>query len=153
MSSKQLVIFKLEGEEYCVDITTVNGINKATDFEIVKVPKSPEMLEGIINLRGKVNPIFNLRKKFNFVNKPIDENSKIVIVYIGDTTVGFIVDEVTEILRLEEESIEVAPKAITGIDRKYITGVGKVDKRMIILLDLNKVLTEEEHESIKDVTN
>jgi purine-binding chemotaxis protein CheW len=153
MSSTQLVIFKLEGEEYGVDITTVNGINKATDFEIVKVPNSPEMLEGIINLRGKVNPIFNLRKKFNFVNKPIDENSKIVIVYIGDATVGFIVDEVTEILRLEEENIEVAPKAITGIDRKYITGVGKVDKRMIILLDLNRVLTEEEHETIKDVVN
>jgi purine-binding chemotaxis protein CheW len=126
-NSIQLVIFKIEGEEFGVDITCVNGINKATDFNIVKIPNSPKFLEGIINLRGNVNPIYNLRKKFGLVQKEIDENSKIVIVYMNDVTVGFIVDEVTEILRLEEEDIEPAPRAVTGVDRKYITGVGKVD--------------------------
>lgn len=151
--SVQLVIFKIEGEEFGVDITKVNGINKATDFEIVKIPNSPKMLEGIINLRGKINPIFNLRKKFNFSDKAIDENSKIVIVYMEDITVGFIVDEVTEILKLEDEDIEKAPRAVTGVDRKYITAVGKVDNRMIILLDLDKVLSEEEQTKIKEVVN
>ncbi|MBZ4646194.1 MAG: chemotaxis protein CheW [Clostridia bacterium] len=147
MASTQLVIFKLESEEFGVDIMKVREIIKPV--QIVKIPNTPEFIEGIINLRGKVHPIFSLRKKFKFVDKPFDDDTKIVIVNVNDSNVGFIVDEVSEIVRIDNDQIEAAPRLVTGVNRKYISGVGKIEDRMIILLDLDLVLSVSEQEELR----
>ncbi|MGE4282153.1 MAG: chemotaxis protein CheW [Clostridia bacterium] len=149
MAITQLVLFKLDNEEFGVDIMKVREIIKPV--QIVKVPNTPHFIEGIINLRGKVHPIFSLRKKFAFENKAFDDDTKIIIVSVNDSNVGFIVDEVSEILRIEDDQIEDAPKLVTGVNEKYIYGVGKIDDRMIILLDLNLVLTVTEQEELNKI--
>ncbi|WHH57529.1 chemotaxis protein CheW [Petroclostridium sp. X23] len=149
MASTQFVIFKLEDEEFGVEIMRVREIIKPV--QIVKVPNTPTFIEGIINLRGRVHPIFNLRKKFKFDTKAFDDDTKIVIVNVNDSNVGFIVDQVSEIVRIDNEQIEDAPGLVTGVNHKYISGVGKIEDRMIILLDLNLVFTVTEQEEIKEL--
>jgi len=149
MATKQEVIFKLGGEEYGLDIMKVYGIEKYQ--QITKVPNTPEYIEGIINLRGEVHPIYNLRKKFKMPEKPIDDDTKMIIVNSNDMMVGFIVDAVSEIRHIEESDIKPGPKLISGIDRRYIIGVGKVGERMIILLDVDLILEDEEKREISQV--
>lgn len=142
MASIQQVIFKLDKEEYGLDIMKVNGIEKYQ--EVVKVPNAPEYIEGIINLRGEVLPIYSLRKKFNLVAKPIDDETKIIVTYTNDMKVGFVVDAVAEILHIDLESIVDAPKIVAGINRKYIKSVAKQENRMIILIDVDLIVSDEE---------
>lgn len=148
MASIQYVIFKLSDEEFGVDIKNVREIIKPQ--QILKVPNTPKYIEGIINLRGKVHPVFNLRRKFHFSEKQVDEGTKIIVINVNDMTVGFEVDDVSEILRIEEENIEEAPHFVTGPHRKYIKYVGKIDDRMVIILDLDLLLSEEEEKEIRD---
>ena len=149
MASIQFVIFKLSDEDFGVEIKNVREIIKPQ--QILKVPNTPKYIEGIINLRGKVHPVFNLRRKFHFPEKPVDEGTKIIVISVNDITVGFEVDDVSEILRIEEESIEEAPHFVTGPHRKYIKCVGKIDDRMVIILDLELLLSEEEEKELRDV--
>lgn len=149
MATMQFVIFNLEQEEFGVVIDQLKEIIKPP--KIVSIPNTPEYIEGIINLRGEVYPIFNLRKKFGFPEKPFDDDTKIIIVTVGDTRVGFVVDEVSEIIRLEQDAIEKAPKLVSDVNRRYISGVGKLDERMIIMLDLNLILNDDEKEQVKNV--
>lgn len=142
MASIQQVIFRLDNEEYGLDIMKVNGIEKYQ--EVVKVPNSPEYIEGIINLRGEVLPIYSLRKKFNLVAKPIDDETKIIVTYTNDMKVGFVVDAVAEILHIDLDSIVDAPKIVAGINRKYIKSVAKQESRMIILIDVDLIVSDEE---------
>lgn len=142
MATLQQVIFKLDNEEYGIDIMKVNGIEKY--HEVVKVPNSPVYVEGIINLRGEVLPIYSLRKKFNLEKKVPDEETKIIVVYTNDMKVGFVVDSVQEILHIDLENIETAPKMVTGISRKYIKSIAKQENRMIILIDIDLVVSDEE---------
>jgi len=142
MASIQQVIFRLDNEEYGLDIMKVNGIEKYQ--EVVKVPNSPEYIEGIINLRGEVLPIYSLRKKFNLVQKPMDDETKIIVTYTNDMKVGFVVDSVVEILHIDLESIVDAPKIVAGINRKYIKSVAKQEHRMIILIDVDLIVSDEE---------
>lgn len=147
----QMVTFGLSGEEYGIDINCINGIIKTKNYKIFKIPNSPNYLEGIINLRGKANLIFNLKKKFHFPDEPLSEDSKIVIVNMNDATVGFVVDDVTDIFKLNDEEIESFPTGLKGNEKGYITSIGKVDDRMILILDLVKVLTEDDLEQIQSV--
>ena len=149
MSSLQQVIFRLDKEEYGLDIMKVNGIEKYQ--EVVKMPNSPEYIEGIINLRGEVLPIYSLRKKFHLVEKEIDDETKIIVTYSNDMKIGFVVDSVAEILHIESENIEEAPKIVTGVSRKYIKSVAKQEDRMIILLDIDLVISDEERLELGDV--
>ncbi|MDF1615972.1 chemotaxis protein CheW [Petrocella sp. FN5] len=149
MATLQQVVFKLDKEEYGLNIMMVNGIEKYQ--EVVKVPNAPEYIEGMINLRGEVLPIFSLRKKFNLADKPHDDETKIIVVNTNGIKVGFVVDSVEEILQIEEEVIEVAPTIVAGINRKYIKSVAKVDQRMIVLIDIDLVVTDEEKISLGEV--
>ncbi|PKM57421.1 MAG: chemotaxis protein CheW [Firmicutes bacterium HGW-Firmicutes-3] len=149
MATLQQVVFKLDKEEYGLNIMKVNGIEKYQ--EVVKVPNAPEYIEGMINLRGEVLPIFSLRKKFNLTDKPHDDDTKIIVVNTNDIKVGFVVDSVEEILQIDEEVIEVAPAIVAGINRKYIKSVAKVDHRMIVLIDIDLVVTDEEKISLGEV--
>ena len=149
MASIQHVIFRLDDEEYGLDIMNVYGIEK--DQEVVKIPNTPEYIEGIINLRGEILPVYNLRKKFNLKDKQSSSEAKIIVTQANNMQVGFVVDSVAEILHIEDDVIEKAPKIITGVDRKYIKSVAKLENRMVIILDIDLVLNEEEQKNIVEV--
>lgn len=142
----QLVSFQLGEEEFGVDILKVQEINRM--LEITKVPNSPVFVDGVINLRGKVIPILNLRQKFNLERKEIDKQTRIVVVDIDGKVVGLVVDAVSEVLRLPSDTVEPPPPMVSGVDSEYINGVGKLENRLLILLDLNKLLTTEEKEML-----
>lgn len=134
----QLVSFKIGSEEFGVDILKVQEINRMV--EITKVPQAPHYVEGVINLRGKVIPIVNLRKRFDLELKEYDKNTRIVVVDIGGNIMGMVVDSVSEVLRLPSSTIEPAPEIVTGINSEYIKGVAKLEDRLLIFLDLSKVI-------------
>lgn len=149
MATLQQVVFRLDKEEYGLDIMKVNGIEKYQ--EVVKVPNAPEYIEGMINLRGEVLPIFSLRTKFNLADKEYDDDTKIIVVYTNDIKVGFIVDSVAEILQINEDDVEAAPAIVTGINRKYIKSVAKIEDRMIVLVDIDLLVTDEEKITLGEV--
>ncbi len=138
----QLVSFNIGTEEFGVDILKVQEINRMV--EITKVPQAPHYVEGVINLRGKVIPIVDLRKRFNLDLKEHDKNTRIVVVDIGGNIMGMIVDSVSEVLRLPANTIEPPPEIVTGINSEYIKGVAKLDDRLLIFLDLSKVIDARE---------
>ncbi|GAB4185038.1 MAG: chemotaxis protein CheW [Calditrichia bacterium] len=146
----QLVSFKVGEEEFGVNILQVHEINRMT--EITRVPKAPDFVEGVINLRGKIIPIIDLRKRFELPTKERDKDTRIVVVEISGQTIGFVVDSVSEVLRLPKNAIDDAPDLVTGIDAEYIKGVGKMENKLLILLDLEKILTKKEVDKVQKMT-
>ncbi|SET83201.1 purine-binding chemotaxis protein CheW [Natronincola peptidivorans] len=140
MTNMQLIVFNLEEQHYGVEIDYVNGINKVKDFKIIKIPNCPDYIEGMINLRGKVIPLYNLRKRF-FNQDSICQDNEILIVFMRNTLVGLIVDEVFDIIKLEEEDIESAVNLFTNVDGRFIDSIGKKDDNMIIILDVKSILS------------
>ena len=138
----QLVSFLIENEEFGVDILNVQEIIRPVD--ITRVPNAPAFVEGVINLRGRIVPVVDLRKRFNLPRRERDKNSRIIVVELRDKIVGFMVDAVREVLRVDAGVIEPPPELAIGIDAHYITGVAKLDDRLLILLDLERILTDEE---------
>lgn len=138
----QLVVFGLGSEEYGVPITQVQEINRV--INPTKIPQSPPFVEGVINLRGNVIPVIDLKKRFSLPLTEHTANTRIIVVNIGQHTVGVIVDAVTEVLRVPLSSVEPPPSMIGGISIEYFKGVGKVGERLLILLDLEKILSEQE---------
>ena len=138
----QLVSFRLGNEEFGIDILNVQEINRLV--EITKVPKAPQFVEGIINLRGKVIPIIDLRKRFFMDGKDYTQHTRIVVVDINDQVMGMVVDSVDEVLRIPSSTIEPPPEVVSGIDSEYIRGVAKLENRLLILLDLTRILSSEE---------
>jgi purine-binding chemotaxis protein CheW len=118
---------------------------------VVKVPNAPDYVEGMINLRGEVLPIISLRKKFKLKERAIDEETRIIVALTSDIKVGLLCDSVSEILNIEEDQVEVVPKIVAGIDRRYIKSVAKVDKRMIVLVDVGLLINDEEKISLGEV--
>ena len=149
LMERQLVIFDLSGEVYGIDIATVHEIIRMQ--AITKVPKAPFFVEGIINLRGKVIPVVDMRKRFGLRNVEQTRDNRIVVVDSGGTNTGIIVDAVTEVLRIAEDSVEPPSDIITTIDSDFLTGIAKRDSTMIILLDLDKVLSQEAIRAIAGV--
>ncbi len=148
----QLVSFKVGDEEFGVDILKVQEINKMT--VITRVPNAPDFVEGVINLRGRVIPIIDLRKRLGLPQIAHDKNTRIIVVEIANKTIGFIVDAVSEVLRISRDITEKPPALVAGIDADYITAVAKLEDRLLILLDLDKVLTKDETAIVEaDVTN
>lgn len=137
----QLVIFRLAKEEYGLPITKVQEINRLVP--ITKLPQTPSFMEGIINLRGRIIPVVDLRKRFQLAATEYDEDTRIIIVEVNGQTVGIIVDAVNEVVRLRTDSIEPPPPAFV-LDARYIEGVGKLDGRLLILLNIDQILTAQE---------
>ncbi|MDH4158105.1 MAG: chemotaxis protein CheW [candidate division Zixibacteria bacterium] len=134
----QLVSFDLGSQQYGVDILQVQEINRTVD--ITKVPQAPEFVEGVINLRGQVVPVIDLRKRLHLEPKEHDKNTRIVVVDINGSVVGMVVDAVSEVLRLPSGRIEPPPEMVTGCDTEYIRGVAKLEERLLIILDISKIL-------------
>ncbi|MGC2062653.1 MAG: chemotaxis protein CheW [Thermodesulfovibrionales bacterium] len=145
----QLVTFRLGSEEYAIDILKVQEINRMVD--ITSVPNSPSDVKGVINLRGKVIPVINLRKKFGLGSKDTDAQSRIMVVDVG-ITVGLIVDSVSEVLRLSSDTVEPPPPMTGGIGSEFIRGVGKLQDRLLILLDIDKLLGHDEMHAVARLT-
>jgi purine-binding chemotaxis protein CheW len=138
----QLVTFTLEKEEYAVDILSVQEINRIT--EITRVPNAPDYVVGVINLRGKVIPVVNLRKKFGLDNKETDDSSRVIIMDIQGVTYGLVVDSVSEVLRIPASIVEPPPQMASSASSMFIKGIAKLENRLIILLDIDKFLGQQE---------
>ncbi len=146
----QLVSFNIGGEEFGVDILKVQEINRMVT--VTAVPNSPSFVDGVINLRGKVIPIIDLRTRFGMQRKEHDKNTRIIVVELNKgNVVGFVVDAVSEVLRIPRSVTEPPPTVVAGINADYITAVGKLEDKLLILLDLEKVFSVEERSSLKEV--
>lgn len=138
-----IIAFKLGEEEYGVDVSQIQEIVKMRD--ITRVPKAPYYIRGVMNLRGNVIPVIDLRKRFSLPFKETTDQSRIIVFDIKGVKFGIIVDAVSEVIRLPKENIEPPPPiAMGGIEASYIRGVGKLQNKLIILLDLEKALNLEE---------
>ncbi len=140
----QLIIFKLADEHYGVNIVAVESIIEPQG--ITKMPRVPDFVEGITNLRGAVIPVIDLRKRFDMPYTDETKDTRIVVVEIDGITAGMIVDAVTEVAHVADDAIELPSPMVSNINTAFITGIAKVDNRLIILLDLNKVLSINERE-------
>jgi purine-binding chemotaxis protein CheW len=141
MANMQLVIFEINDSEYGIDALSINGILRSQKYKIQKIPGLPCEIEGMINLRGQVSYIFNLRNKFGLGEMANTEESKFIMLNINDHVVGCIVDEVTDIVHFNDEEIQPAPTICSTLALNYIKGIGKVDERMIIILDPAELLS------------
>jgi purine-binding chemotaxis protein CheW len=145
----QLVSFKIGHEEFGIDILNVQEINKMV--QITKVPNAPFFVEGVINLRGRVIPIIDLRTRLKLERKEHDKDTRIIVVEINKRTVGFIVDAVKEVLRIPLNITEAPPEIVAGIDSEFIKAVGKLEDRLLILIDLEKILSINDQKQLAEV--
>lgn len=146
MESNQIVVFKVGKEEYGIDIMRVLEI---IDYrEITLLPEVPDYIEGIVNIRSDIYPIINLRKRFRLKEQTTNVEAKIILMNLEELQVGVVVDDVCEILAINENIVEKTPKMLTRYESKYITGVTKQDDRMILLLDIDLLISEDDQEAI-----
>ncbi len=148
-ATSKFVGFTLGKEEYAVDILKVKEIKLM--IAITRVPKAPSFVEGVINLRGEIIPIIDLRKKLSLPVSPQTEDSRIIVVELEERLVGIIVDSVSEVLELPDDKISPPPPIIAGIEAEYLRGVGRLGERLLILLDLDRILTMQEISELKRV--
>ena len=138
----QLVTFSIGEEEFGVNILKVQEINRT--MEITKVPRAPAFVEGVINLRGKVIPSIDLRRRFGMMPKKADKDTRIIVIEINAIIVGFVVDAVSEVFRIPASTVEPPPPVVAGVESDYISGVGKLKDRLLIMLDLDRLLSSED---------
>ena len=137
----QLVGFRLGKEEYGIEITKVREI--ILMGEVTALPKSSAHMEGVINLRNLVIPIIDLRCRFGLPKAKVTNESRIMVVNVADTTLGIVVDAVMEVLRISRDKIAPPPPTVTGLGKDYLTGLVKLDERLLILLDIDRVFSQE----------
>jgi len=144
---RQLVVFQLGAELYGVEISRVHEIIRLQS--VTKVPRAPSFVEGVINLRGKVIPVVDLRRRFGLPTSDHTRASRIVVVEIGDQVVGIIVDGVSEVLRVNTTTVEAPSPVVAGIDSEYLHGIAKLSDRLVILLDLDRILARDERRALE----
>ncbi|AIE59674.1 chemotaxis protein CheW [Bacillus methanolicus] len=138
----KVIVFQLMDKEYAIPVSQVQSIEKVPP--ITRVPGTSSFVKGVINLRGVVTPIIDLRKRFGFPEVSYHENTRVIIVSMEDIEVGLIVDAANDVIDIPANSIEPPPEVVGGLDEDYIKGVAKIDKRLLILLDLGRVLKSDE---------
>jgi len=139
--SLQLVTFKVGNEEFGIDIKKVQEINRMID--VTKIPNAPAYVEGIVNLRGKIIPVVSLRSKLGFDEVERDKATRIVVIEIEGRVLGFIVDSVSEVLRIQDPTVEAPPSITGGSDSGYMEGVINLTDRILILLDLKALFADD----------
>lgn len=142
----QLVSFVVDEEEFGIDILKVQEIIRP--MALTRVPNAPSFVEGVVNLRGRIVPVIDLRKRFGMPIREHDKDTRIVVVELDEKVVGFVMDAVKEVIRVDTALIEPAPDLAIGVDAHYIRGVAKLEDRLLILLDLNEVLQDEEQHKL-----
>lgn len=142
----KVLVFSINNEDYATDIMEVERI---LGYEqTTKMPDSPDFVEGVINYEGNILPIISLAKKFNLSQKENKEETKIIVAKQNDTKIGIIVDVVSEVRDVNLKNIENPPEIAAGISKRYIKGLIKLDKRIIVFLNLSSILTDEEKKLI-----
>lgn len=141
------IVFELEEEEYAIPVELVGSIERI--LPITRVPSTPRFVKGVVNLRGVVTPVIDLKEKFKGDLIEFDEQTRIIIVNMNEITVGFIVDSANDVIDINKEQIEPSPETIGTEVTDFIDGVVKMDNRLFILLDLDKVILKEDIEELK----
>ena len=139
---EQLVVFRLGAERYGIDISRVQGIERMQPVTVV--PRAPHFVEGVINLRGQITPVINLRARFGFAKAESTKETRIVVVYMQDQWVGLVVDAVEGVSRLNSSQIEPPSAFVRSAESGYLRGIAKIEDGLLILLDLDKVLDGQE---------
>ncbi|WP_289136441.1 chemotaxis protein CheW [uncultured Brevibacillus sp.] len=142
VSEVKVIVFRLKDEEYGVEVDQVKSIEKLE--HITRVPRTPKFVKGVINLRGVVTPIIDLRNRFSLEDSEYSEATRIIIVAVGELEVGLIVDAANDVIDIPVNAIEPPPEVVGGVEAAYLRGVAKLDRRLLILLNLDKVLSTEE---------
>ncbi|GGD68204.1 chemotaxis protein CheW [Paenibacillus nasutitermitis] len=139
----KVIVFGLASEEYGIEVEKVRTIERM--MPITRVPKTPAFIKGVINLRGIVLPVIDLRGRFGLKESETTESSRIVIVAVDDLEVGFIVDAANDVIDIDSDNIDSPPEVVGGIQAKYLRGVAKIgDSRLLIMLNLSEVLSKKE---------
>src|SRR5271166_6970039 len=138
----QLVGFRLDNEDYAIAITKIQEIILMKP--ITRIPQVPDFIEGLINLRGSVIPIVNLRKRFGLPSRLVDDETRTIVVNVQDKTVGCIVDAVTQVMRINRDQIQPPPLSVLAVSHQYIAGLAKLEDRLMIILDIEKLFEAEE---------
>ena len=146
----QLVTFVVGNEEFAIPILCVQEINRMMD--ITRVPHSPDFIEGVINLRGKIIPVMDLRKRFGLGQLENTSDARIIVIEVAARVIGFTVDRVNEVLRINADIVDPPPPMVCGIDSDYVQGVGKLDDRLLILLHLDRLFSEEDLQQVDQTT-
>lgn len=149
MDDIKVIIFQLKDEEYGVEVDQVRSIERVE--HITRVPSTPNFVEGVINLRGVVTPIIDLRKRFDIEGIEHSEMTRVIIVTVGTMDVGLIVDAANDVIDIPKNAIEPPPVVVGGIEAEYIRGVAKLEKRLLILLNLDKVLNPDELDEMNEI--
>jgi len=144
--SRELLTFTLGREEYGIDILKVQEIRGYED--VTTIANTPEFIKGVINLRGIIVPIVDMRIKFNLGKVGYDETTVVIILNIANRVVGMVVDGVSDVITLKEEQVKPAPKFGSELDAKYLQGLGTVDERMIILADIEELMSSRDMDLI-----
>lgn len=147
LDDEQVVVFDVANEFYAVNIARVHEIIRLQ--QITVIPGAPEFVEGVINLRGKVIPVLDLRKRFHLNVSEHTRSSRIVVVELSNQTIGLIVDGVSEVLRIPADQVDPPSPLVAGIDSRYLRGIAKLENRLIVLLDIDKVLSILEQQQIE----
>jgi purine-binding chemotaxis protein CheW len=147
----QLVVFVLESEEFACNIADVREVLKMV--RVTPLPRSLDFVEGVINLRGDVIPVIDLRMRFALAAVERTDENRIIIVEVEERMVGLIVDSVTEVIRLSNKQIQDAPDQVAGGRTHLIMGVGKIEERLLIILNLDRILTTEEQIALNDIAS
>lgn len=150
MKESKVVVFKIDGEEFAADIMQVERI--LGYVEPTKVPESPSFIKGVIKYQEGIIPIMDLKRRFNLSDTNLKADPKIIVVKYGEKCIGLIVDMVSEVVDIKENDIENAPDIVKGISNKYIKGIVKLNNRIIILIDTEKILSREDMESLNLLT-
>lgn len=152
MHEEQMVVFKLAGEQYGVSISQVQEINRLS--RITRVPKAARFVEGVVNLRGEVIPVIDLRKRFDLEVQEYNEFTRIIVSDIKNRKIGIIVDEVLEVLRVPKRFLEEAPEIIHGEGlQQFITGIANLSGRVILQIDIARILAESEWSKLDDISS
>ena len=151
MGTIQLVSFGLNQEEYGIEITKVQEI--ILIGEITSVPQTPNYIKGLINLRSTVIPIVDLRLRFALPESDATDETRIMVVDVMGKTIGIIVDKVSEVLRVAKDQITPPPPTIADLGRDYLTGLVKLEKRLLIILDIDLILGDEGAAAIEEMTS
>jgi purine-binding chemotaxis protein CheW len=141
-SNRESLAFKLGSEEYGIDILKVQEI-RGYDA-VTRIANTPDFIKGVINLRGVIVPIMDMRIRFNLGTPTYDSLTVVIILHIADRTIGMVVDSVSDVITLAPEQIKPAPKMGTALDTDYLIGLGTIDDRMIILVDIDRLLSSDE---------
>lgn len=139
---QKVIVFQLKDEEYGIPVQQVRSIEKVQ--HITRVPRSAPFVKGVINLRGVVTPIIDLRVRFEIEQSEFQDSTRVIIVSANDMEVGLIVDAANDVIDISVDAIEPPPEVVGVVQSEYISGVAKLDKRLLILLNLDKVLNPEQ---------